>query len=445
MTYEMLTGNQPFVGEQPMQIAYQHANDTVPAPSTENPRVPAELDELVLWATAREPDERPRDAKALLNEVTAVRAKLDSEAHPPATPAQRTVVMPAAALPLAGGDTSATQVLAPVRRRAAGPSPSAVDTLARKSRKRRGRGWWIAALTIVLVAAAGGTGWYFGAGPGAHATIPTVAGDTVTAATAALTQAGLKPLATTSSQFDPDVASGSVSGTAPAIGTTVAKGAKVTIILSKGPAQLAIPILAGLPEDQAKSAIRSAKFLVGSPTIRQFDPKIAKGNVIDFQGSDGKSLLKQTTYSQKRPITLIVSAGPLPDVSNLSVTAAEAKLKKAGLDGVTGSEDYSPTVVVGNVIQIDPETSSTGVSRLFRVGDTQPVLLITSRGPEMVVVPKVIGMHWSVAKPILVNAGFTLSYDKHADGQAASIVTVNSVTPKAGSSVPKGTTLVITF
>ena len=35
MMYEMLTGEQPYVGEAPMQIAYQHANDTVPTPIVE--------------------------------------------------------------------------------------------------------------------------------------------------------------------------------------------------------------------------------------------------------------------------------------------------------------------------------------------------------------------------------------------------------------------------
>ena len=61
MMYEMLTGEQPFKGEQPMQIAYQHANDTVPRPSAQQRRgCRAELDELVLWATARDPEDRPR-------------------------------------------------------------------------------------------------------------------------------------------------------------------------------------------------------------------------------------------------------------------------------------------------------------------------------------------------------------------------------------------------
>ena len=33
MLYEMLTGSQPFQGEQAVQVVYQHANETVPRPS----------------------------------------------------------------------------------------------------------------------------------------------------------------------------------------------------------------------------------------------------------------------------------------------------------------------------------------------------------------------------------------------------------------------------
>ena len=38
MLYEMLAGEQPFKGEQPFQIAHQHATDSVPTPSSEEPR-----------------------------------------------------------------------------------------------------------------------------------------------------------------------------------------------------------------------------------------------------------------------------------------------------------------------------------------------------------------------------------------------------------------------
>jgi serine/threonine-protein kinase len=133
MTYEMVTGEQPFKGEQPMQIAYQHANDSVPTPSTLNPRVPHEIDELVLWATAREPDERPRDARVMLDEVIAVRRELDAASTQAVTATQRTMVMPTAVAP-SRGSTSETQVLAPAARRLAPTVSPAVDELAAKSR-----------------------------------------------------------------------------------------------------------------------------------------------------------------------------------------------------------------------------------------------------------------------------------------------------------------------
>ncbi len=81
MMYEMLTGEQPYMGEAPMQIAYQHANDSVPTPSSKNPTVPAELDELVLWATARDPEERPNDARVMLERLREVEPDIRVVAH----------------------------------------------------------------------------------------------------------------------------------------------------------------------------------------------------------------------------------------------------------------------------------------------------------------------------------------------------------------------------
>ncbi|MCU1475393.1 MAG: pkaF [Subtercola sp.] len=95
MMYEMLVGEQPYQGEQPMQIAFQHANDTVPAPSAKNPSVPPEVDAIVVWATSRDPNERPHDAKVMLDEL--MEAETTATASIAATAAMlRTSVMPPA-------------------------------------------------------------------------------------------------------------------------------------------------------------------------------------------------------------------------------------------------------------------------------------------------------------------------------------------------------------
>ena len=77
---------------------------------------------------------------------------------------------------------------------------------------------------------------------------------------------------------------------------------------------------------------------------------------------------------------------------------------------------------------------------MFRVGDAQAVRLITSRGPEMIKVPNVVGMTWAKAKAALLALNFTLQYN-HAYDAVANAVTVTSTDPAAGESKPKGSTV----
>src|SRR5699024_3034261 len=62
---EMLTGRQPFVGEQPVHIAVQHVHEDIPAPSTLVSGIPRELDSLVTWAAARVAEQPPASATGL--------------------------------------------------------------------------------------------------------------------------------------------------------------------------------------------------------------------------------------------------------------------------------------------------------------------------------------------------------------------------------------------
>jgi serine/threonine-protein kinase len=87
MLYEMVTGRQPFDGEVPIQVAYQHVNSTVEAPSAQVPGLAAEIDELVQWCTDRDPDKRPVDGNALLSELRHIRTNLSDaelDLQPPA-------------------------------------------------------------------------------------------------------------------------------------------------------------------------------------------------------------------------------------------------------------------------------------------------------------------------------------------------------------------------
>ncbi|HEY5833346.1 ABC transporter substrate-binding protein [Streptomyces sp.] len=61
---ELLTGRPPFTDGNPLSLMYWHVHSPPPAPSSRNPRVPGELDALVLAALAKDPADRPADAAA---------------------------------------------------------------------------------------------------------------------------------------------------------------------------------------------------------------------------------------------------------------------------------------------------------------------------------------------------------------------------------------------
>ncbi|MGO1182191.1 MAG: protein kinase domain-containing protein [Micrococcaceae bacterium] len=76
MMFEMLTGRQPFTGQSAVQIAFKHVNSRVPAPSTLAPGLAESLDDVVLWCTHPDPDQRPSDAQELLDQLVVIRERL---------------------------------------------------------------------------------------------------------------------------------------------------------------------------------------------------------------------------------------------------------------------------------------------------------------------------------------------------------------------------------
>ncbi|MGV8880589.1 MAG: Stk1 family PASTA domain-containing Ser/Thr kinase [Rhodoglobus sp.] len=444
MMYEMLVGEQPFKGEQPMQIAYQHANDSVPAPSAKNSKVPAQLDELVLWATSREPDDRPKDARVMLDRLFDEHSAMMTSDPTGSTTVQRTMVMPTAAptTVLAKGGTAETQILGSRGVPAVNPPvQTSAAALATQTKKRRKRGVLITAIIAVVVLLAAGAGWYFGAGPGAQVTIPqSISGMTPEAATAQLQELGLTVSDERGEVADLDVPVGMVANTDPDLGSTVQPGSPVKLMISTGPALKDVPVFAGMTEDDANAAIAAAPFTALAP-IKQFSGEVPEGTVIDALAGDatGSSLSGVAQYAEMQPVTLIVSVGPLPDVSGMTQDEAKAALEEAGLTfGAAREGDYSDTVPAGDVLHAQPVEGTTTV----RVGDALD--LITSRGVEMVEVPDVVGMAWSEAKDILLDAGFSLEYNLFVD-ITPGLVTVSGLNPAVGTSVPKGSSLKISF
>src|SRR5438034_7312434 len=63
--YEMLTGQVPFTGESPVEIAMKHLSDPPRPPSLLRPDIPPDLDMVVLRALAKDPEDRYQTASEM--------------------------------------------------------------------------------------------------------------------------------------------------------------------------------------------------------------------------------------------------------------------------------------------------------------------------------------------------------------------------------------------
>ncbi|MEF3405015.1 Stk1 family PASTA domain-containing Ser/Thr kinase [Agromyces sp. CCNWLW203] len=433
MMYEMLTGEQPYVGEAPMAIAYQHANDQVPTPSSKNPAVPVELDELVLWATNRDPEARPSDAREMLERLREVEPEIRSSHRPLQT--QATMVLPGAALPLAAA-TAETRVLGAGGAAAAGTSTleasdgDDTEALAKSAERRKRRGYWIIALVLLLTGLAAGTGWYFGAGPGALTTVPETTTFTPAAATAVLEEAGfaVEP----AERNDPVVPAGQVSGTDPEGGEQAQRGSTVTMFVSLGPSILDVPEVRGSPSADARAALKD--FTVIEPDVLQFSGDVPADTVIDVLDADGNSVGAQ--YPELGELTLVVSAGPIPDVVGLSAADAEAALAAVELQVAYGEPEFSDDIAADLVL------SQAATSDPVRPGDT--LTLVMSKGQDLVEVPNVItGQTVAQAREQLEALGFVVTSNVPAFLEGAVVASVQ--TPAAGEKVKRGTEVTVNF
>ncbi len=432
MLYEMLVGEQPYKGEQPMQIAYQHATDSVPRPSARNPGIPEQFDELVMWATERNPDDRPVDARAMLDRLREIEKELGVYPHVVRAPSPGVIAVDD------GVDSGELTKVMPGTFTAPTVTEQ-VDNATRlrlRSRRRARAGGWLVALVLVLAALAGGVGWWFGSGPGSLVGVPELAGRTLAQATAELAAEGLT--AAPAQDYSRDVPTDLVIRTDPGAGARVDKNSAVTVVVSLGPASHEIPALAGQSLDGATASLTSI-YIAASGDPSQVFANAARNTVVSATitppgGGAAVDCSKGCTALEGSTVAFEISLGPVPDVSGQTVDSARSALKAVGLDATT-SAVYDNKVAEGRVIRIADRDGGGP----FRPGDT--VTLVVSKGPQPIAVPDVTGKTVAQAMEQLRQAGFE-------PGTALpeivwGIFTVSSTSPAAGTMQLPGTKITV--
>lgn len=427
MLYEMLTGDQPYVGDAPMQIAYQHANSSVPMPSEKVNGLPSGFDELVRWSTERDPEQRPRDARQMLKRLNEIEADIRVGGN-------ATVVLPRASV-----DEQSTMVIGAAEAATVAYGPNAAiagvvatvehdgnaGVLAKSVTQRRRQQRFTFILVILLALLAGGTGWYMGHGPGSYVAIPNVTGLAPDAATAALTSAGFK---TQIEQLNnPDVAAGLVFGTKPGANGKAPRDSVVKVLVSLGPQLLPFPNVEGASEDVARDTLK--QFTVAATSGTEFSASVASGHVIRAVDPSGATITGQ--YPEKGAVTLIISLGPIPDVTGKTTDEANKLLAAAGLQGAVAAQEFNDTVPAGSVISASPASDP--------IGPGGTINMVVSKGPDLVAVPDVTGLHFTDAMDKLKAAGFAVSYG--IPDSALPYAIVKSTDPGAGKTAKRGSTV----
>jgi beta-lactam-binding protein with PASTA domain len=355
--YELLTGKVPFTGETSVAIAYRHLRERVPAPSRSNPMAPRSLDRVVLSATNRDRDRRTAEARVMRAELNAAAEEL-----PPAPPLAE----------VASSVTPADET--PADRLSTVTIPRTISPKQRR-RQRLRRLWTILSLLVVL----GVASWAVWTYAIPHRTrVPNVEGDRLAAAQREAQRAGLE-LVVARETFSSEVPAGRVISQNLEPGSQAEQGDRLTVVLSQGPELVPVPSVEGVPLEEARRRLQSARFDVG--VRREYHDSIPEGRVISQSPQAGSPL------EVGEPVALVVSQGKepveVPRVVGLSEDDAASSLRAAGL-GVRLTEEFSATVPAGRVIGQSPQAFQS-------VPADSVVTIVVSKGPREFPMPNVTG------------------------------------------------------
>jgi beta-lactam-binding protein with PASTA domain/predicted Ser/Thr protein kinase len=273
----------------------------------------------------------------------------------------------------------------------------------------------IIALILVLGVGLGIGGWWLTSGR--YGQVPAVAGDSVAAATAALTTDGFIVQRNTQVHSN-TVPKGSVIGTSPA--GRVSKGTHIALLVSSGPFTSLVP---NLQNDSVAAAQAALQRLHLASTIEKVGSNAPVGTVT------GTNPVAGTSWPQTKPVAIQVSSGPpLPNFVGENVQTAQQWAQDHGVT-LNQQQDTNSQQQAGIVTGQQPAAGAT-----FTQGET--VTVNVSTGPQEVNVPSPIGMSVQQATQLLQQAGFQVQVNNY--GPLGKVFDYSPV-----GQAPRGSTIVL--
>jgi serine/threonine-protein kinase len=423
--FEMLTGRPPFEGDSAVAIALKHVSQPAPSPREFRPEIPPELEEVVLTALAKDPEQRYGDADSFIRALDAAGAALDGRfdrentARFAPTPAPEPAGIAAAAAPPPLVTDEGGPGVPPT---GAAETPPDVEPGPQPPSARR-RLLWILLFGALAALVLGG---FLLLRP-QQVQVPLVLGQTLDSARQELERDGFAvDIDRRSDQAPLDTVFRQV----PRGGQEADEGSTVTLFVSNGPSTAEVPDVLGLGVQDARKRVKRAGF---RPAVeREGSTKVLEGSVIRSDPGPGVAIERGSK------VTLFVSTGPravtVPDVVGQDQKEAASRLSQEGLNVVV--RERSSSEQVDTVVAQTPSGGQ-------QINEGSTVTLFVSNG-RLREVPDVVGLEQAEAEVEIRDAGFGASVrtkdveEPDRDGR------VLSQTPSGGKERRKGDTVVIT-
>jgi len=326
--YEMVTGRPPFLGDSPVTVASKHVLEQPASPSKVNPDVSSDLDSVILRALSKNPGDRYQSAEAFRADLERIRPGLLVEAAPllPSDPVGATRVVDDA--------PAHTAVLPPT-----GLEP------------RRSRWWFTVGVTLLILGALALALFLLvrnlpqDTEEGNLVSVPDVVGEPFNAAKRTLEDEGFvvvtPPNRVPQDQF-PDADPREVVAQDPAADEQAAEGSEIALTVVAEP-EVVIPTdLIGKTPEEARAGLEALDADLDIQIQEEPSSEIGPGSVTRTDPAEGTEVEPGST------VTIFVSAGPevstgsetvtVPDVRCMSVSAAQNRLEKEGLQVIISGE-----------------------------------------------------------------------------------------------------------
>ena len=425
VAYEMFTGEKPFNGDSPIQIAYMHVNEEIPRLRSKRKDIPQGLDDLIASATSKNPDDRPRTAGVFLERLQQIQIELDPKKNQldlgldlPVEPIREKSRKKVKEEPVKEATVEVKENTREIRKQ---------EEKKKRASKRVRRNRKVA---LVLAVALGVGGWWTLVGPGSRVVVPSTVGGSYNEAVSVFSPLGLTAVIL-ENRFDEEIEKGKIIESVPPGGGKVDAGGSVKLIISKGPERYTIPLVTGLTPEAAKVAISKYTLTVGT-TTEVFNSDIPKGFVISSTPKSGSSVKRDSK------VNFLVSKGieqvALASYIGKSGEQALNELTEAGFDVVAGY-GFSETTPELAVVSQSPAGGATA-------NKGSKVTILISKGPRYTFIPKtIITMEATAGKEMLESLG--LKVKVITIGNAKKKV-VKKVSPAVNTKVLRGSLVTIT-